>query len=372
MTDPSPRPADERSSFGVVLLIGLAVALVAVVAVGVLQGSSGWWPVDVAWKATLAELGLGPVLEERPELAGQAYRQIYFELRLYRGLTAVGVGAALAYAGALLQGVFRNDLAAPGVIGVSAGASLGAALVILGLGGYAGQLVLETAAGFGPLAVSGAAFVGAMASVSIVALFASSRGPLSVPTLLLLGVAVNATWGGLLTLVQSLVLDDYDTGRALLAWTFGTLEDRLGIQVAVLWGGLAVAALIGPFVAYELDLFQTGEEDAASLGVDVRRVKWLTLAAASLAAATAVSVAGQIGFVGLVAPHVMRQFVGRSHRLLLPASALGGALMLAGLDLAQRSLVTGQQLPPGVMTSLVGGPFFFFLLWRNRREVATW
>lgn len=366
MSAPSSRFA------GLGLLGVLAVAVAAVVALGTLEGSSGWWPASVAWKAALAEVGLGAPLEHRPELAGEGYRQIYFELRLYRVLTAVGVGASLALAGALLQGVFRNDLAAPGIIGVSTGASLGAALVILGLGGYAGQLVLEGAAGLGPLAVSGAAFVGALATVALVAGFASSRGPLSVPTLLLLGVAVNATWGGLLTLVQSLVLDDYDTGRALLAWTFGTLEDRLGVQVAVVWGGLALAVAAGPFVAYELDLFQSGEEDAASLGVDVRRVKWIALGAASLAAATAVSVAGQIGFVGLVAPHLMRQFVGRSHRFLLPASALGGALMLAGLDLLQRVALDGRPLPPGVLTSLVGGPFFFFLLWRNRREVAAW
>jgi iron complex transport system permease protein len=342
----------------------LALLLVVLSAASLVVGSTGAWSAADLWAGLRGELGLGPGLEP--------LRQVAFELRWLRILTAIGVGAALAYSGALLQGVFRNDLAAPGVIGVTSGAALGANLVLVVLGGYAGATALEQIGAVAPLAVTAASFVGALCSVGLVGAFAAARGRLSVPTLLLLGIAVNATWGGVLTLLQSLALSDYDLVSAMLNWSFGTLSDRLPVQVALLWGGLLLSLAVAPFVAYELDLLQSGEEDAAALGVPVARVKWLGLGAASLAAGIAVSVAGQIAFIGLVAPHFLRLWVGRSHRRVIPGCLLAGPVLLLASDLLRWCLPTTQPLPPGVVTSLLGGPFFFYLLWRNRRELSTW
>jgi len=190
--------------------------------------------------------------------------------------------------------------------------------------------------------------------------------------LLLTGIAVNSCVAGLLALISSLVLDDWDVSRAIRAWTFGTLDDRSSVHALTVWTGLVLAASAMPFVAWELDLLQGGDEDARALGVDTRRVRRRVVAAASLAAASAVAVAGQIAFVGLVVPHLVRQTSGGRHRTLLPLSLLAGAVFLLGVDLVNRWLLVERALQPGVVMSLVGGPFFLGLLLINRREVDGW
>ena len=300
----------------------------------------------------------------------EAGRLHVIELRLMRVLSAVGVGAALAYSGALLQGVFRNDLASPSVLGLTTGASVGASLVLLLAGGIGPAGIPLDA--HTPWLLSAVAFASSLFVVVVIAAVATRGGRVSVPTLLLLGIAANATLGGFLTLMQRLALEDFEVARALLLWSFGTLDDRLPAQVLALFVllGLCVAAL--PFVATELDLFAGGEEDAAGLGVRVGRVKVVTLAAASLAAAAAVSVSWQIGFVGLVVPHLMRLLVGTSQRVLLPACLLGGPVLLLGVDLFGRVVMPRVVLPPGVLMSVIGGPFFFFLLLTRKEGVRTW
>ena len=298
--------------------------------------------------------------------------QTVLELRIWRALTAAGVGGALALSGAILQGMFRNGLAAPSLIGITGGASLGAALAILALGGYAPALVMERSAGAAVFAIPLFGFLGAMGAVSLVALLAAPRGRISTPTLLLFGIAINLCIAGVFAALQSLVLRDWEVSRSILAWTFGTLADRGGLHAATVWGGLLLATATIPFVARELDLFRGGEDDAATLGVSVARVKVWCVAAAALAAASAVAVAGQIAFVGLVVPHVVRIVVGSSHRVLLPLSALGGALFLLGADASQRALLGRDVLQPGVWMSLLGGPFFVWLLVRRRQELKTW
>jgi iron complex transport system permease protein len=299
--------------------------------------------------------------------------QAIVALRLWRALTAAGVGAALSYSGALVQGLFRNDLASPGILGISSGASLGAAIAVLGFGGYAPNLAVQSGAGLPSLvAIPLFAFAGALATGALVWLLATSKGRVSIPALLLLGIAVNTCLGGLLQLLQSLVLDDWHVSRSILAWTFGTLDGRLPWHAATVWTALALTLLAVPFVAWELDLMQAGLEDAAALGVNTARVRWIALAASSLSAAAAVAVAGEIAFVGLVVPHVVRALTGPSHRTLLLLSALTGASFLLAADLAQTLFLHGLALQPGVVMSLVGGPFFVFLLWRRRRDVGMW
>jgi iron complex transport system permease protein len=299
-------------------------------------------------------------------------QQTILELRLWKALTAAGVGGCLALAGALIQGLFRNGLASPSVLGVTSGASLGAAVAILIVGGYAPRLVVEEGTGAGALLIPLLGFVGALATVFFVAAFAMGSGRLSVPTLLLLGIAVNMCAGGLFAAIQSLTLKDWEVSRAIMAWTFGTLEDRSRYHALVVWTALLLCSATIPFLHVELDLLRGGEQDAESLGVRTGLVKVVALTAAALASAAAVSVAGQIPFVGLVVPHLVRLSVGSSHARVLVLCALFGCVFLLGAELLQRALLGGSAMQPGVLMSLVGGPFFMALLLRRRREVAAW
>lgn len=341
----------------------LLVLLPVLIAVSVRTG--------LAFELSLREVAQGglSLLGFAEPLPGD--QQIILQWRLWRALTAAGVGGALALSGAFLQGLFRNGLAEPAVLGITAGATLGAASAILALGGYGG-LLLQGALPHAPALVPIAALIGALGTALLVMLLASPGGRPSVPGLLLTGIAVNAALGGLLALIGSLVLADWDVSRALTSWTFGTLEDRSLAHVATVWGGLLLAAALIPFLARELDLIQAGEDDARGLGVNTLRVRLLAVLGASVAAAAAVSVAGTIAFVGLVVPHLVRLLVGRAHRAVLPLSLLGGGCFLLGVDAGQRALLGGAALQPGVTMSLVGGPFFLALLLLNRREVDTW
>ena len=346
-------------------IVGLAlwIALGALVALSVNVGATG---VDLGTLARggAALLGLGEPLERN--------LQAIVELRIWRALCTSGVGAALALSGGLIQGMFRNGLASPSLIGVTGGASLGAALAILIVGGYAPVIAFGDWGGLEALAIPLLSFLGALGTTALVATIASARGRTSVTTLLLVGIAVNMCVAGVFAAVQFLSLKDWEVSKAILAWTFGTLDDRSGAHVATVVALLALAAAAIPFVARELDLLKGGEEDAEALGVDVGRVKRVCLVASALAASGAVAVAGQIGFVGLVVPHLLRLTTGASYRTLLALSIPAGAVFLLGADLLQRLLLGEGALQPGVMMSLVGGPFFLFLLVRSRREIAAW
>jgi iron complex transport system permease protein len=345
----------------VVVILGCLLAIVAVLAVCV---GRRFEPPSHVMRALLAMFGAAEVLP--------APLQTILELRIFRVLTTAGVGASLALSGALLQGMFRNGLAAPSLIGITSGASLGATIAILIVGGYAPNLVMERAAGLPSLLIPAFGFLGAMGAVSLVAILAAPGGRISTPTLLLFGIAVNMCAGGVFAAIQSLVLRDWEVSRSIMAWTFGTLEDRSALHAATVWIGLAISACAIPFVALELDLFKGGEADAESLGVSVTLVKLVCVAAAALSAAAAVAVAGQIAFVGLVVPHIVRMLCGSLHRTLLPITLVAGALFLTGADLAQRAILGEGVLQPGVLMSLIGGPFFVVLLVRHRREVAAW
>ncbi len=346
------------------LAVLLAVLLIALAVISPAYGTtSAVTPSDIC-RSALAMCGLGEPLEPR--------LQTIAELRLYRMFVTVAVGAALALSGGLMQGVFRNDLASPSMLGVSSGASLGAAIAVLALGGYGPLFLLQTASAYAPIVVCGAAFLGAITVTALVTLFAASEGRVSVPTLLLLGIALNAICGGTLFAIQAFVLDDFEVTRALITWSFGTLNDRVGFHAVLILIAVLLAAAVLPFVRTELDLFAGGEEDAQALGVDTTRVKLLALGASTLAASVAVAVAGNIAFVGLVVPHVLRLISERSHKSLLPMCLLGGPVFLLGTDLLQRIALPGSMYGPGVTMSLVGGPFFLYLLLRNRKAVRTW
>jgi iron complex transport system permease protein len=346
--------------------LGLALLLLLIVfaVLGLSIGSGGEKPLSMSLRGVLALVGLAEPLE--------GHGQVILELRLWRVLVTIGVGAALALSGGLLQGIFRNHLASPSLMGISSGAMLGASVAVLFVGGYGPDLDVQQVAGSAPLLITACGFLGALGAALLVTVLATSGGRISVPTLLLVGIAINACFGGILAAVQYLSLQDFEMTRAVFAWTFGTLQDRSPFHVTLLLGCLAIAALAIPFVSRELDLFAGGEEDARSLGVNTAAVKLLALVAAALAAGAAVAVAGQIAFVGLIVPHMVRLVTGSSHRTLLPLCLVAGAVFLLGADVVQRFLLGDHPLKPGVLMSLVGGPFFLTLLVRNRKMIQGW
>lgn len=348
----------------------LCVLIVMRVQVGTADGYS------LSFRSALT--GIGGYLGWWGDGLGSA-SQLIASGRLLDGVTAALVGAALGLSGALFQGLFRNELASPGLIGVTSGAALGAMTGILIVGGVAGGFagdglgVMPAAMKNGPLMITGMSFVGALSCAFFVTLLASRGGRISVPTLLLVGVAINACLGGVLAAAQDFLLrEEWHLAQALFSWLFGSLTDSTPERIGVVAGGLALALLAIPLIAHELDLFAGGEETAQSLGVATLRTKLICLCAASISAAAAVSVAGQIAFVGLVVPHILRLTIGTKHGALLPLSALGGAAFLLGAETLNLSLLGAQALRPGIVLSLIGGPFFLVLLLRRARGVSSW
>ena len=277
-------------------------------------------------------------------------RAIVRELRLPRALAAFTTGGALALAGALLQVLLKNPLADPYVLGVSGGAAVAALTAML----------LGAAAWLVPTA----AFAGAFASTVLVFGIARGRGAWSPTRLLLTGVIVAAGWGAVVALILSLAPEAQL--RGMLFWLIGDLSapPATWTPLVVLLFALAVAL---PF-ARDLNALARGEMLAASLGVDVARLPWLLFALSALLTATAVTVAGAIGFVGLIVPQLIRLTVGNDQRVVLPASALGGGVLLLFADTLARVVVAPAQLPVGVITALIGVPLFLFLLARDQRR----
>lgn len=285
-------------------------------------------------------------------------RAVVVDVRLPRVLLAALVGAGLATAGTVLQGVFRNPLAEPGVVGVSAGAAVGAVLaILLGVG----------AAGLGvPLA----AFVGGLATTLLVWSVARRDGRTETVTLVLSGIAVNAIAGAVIGL--ALFLSDDAQLRSITFWNLGSVGAATWRAVALTGPVLLVGVVLAPRLAGSLDLLSLGEGPARHLGVDVERLRLRAVVLVAALTAAGVAVAGIVSFVGLVVPHLIRLRTGPGHRLLVPASALGGALLLVLGDLVARTVAAPAEVPLGVLTGLLGGPFFFWLLLRARDRAGGW
>jgi iron complex transport system permease protein len=285
--------------------------------------------------------------------------QALWQIRFPRVVASILVGAALAVAGAVMQAVFGNPLAEPGVVGVSSGAALGAALGIV-IGGAA-------ATTFG---IAGLAFVGGLAATALVYSMARQGGRTEVVTLLLTGIAVNAFAGAGLALL--LFAGDTASREQIVFWQLGTLNGTRWNEVAVM-APLAVIGLVASlYFARKYDLLALGERTAGHLGLRVERLRIVSIVVVAVLTGAAVAFVGIIAFVGLVVPHVIRMILGPSHRRLILASALGGAVLLVFADAAARTAVEGADLPIGLLTSLIGGPFFFYLLRRTRQRAGGW
>ena len=318
-----------------------------------------------AWASlSLGSRILGP-LEVWRALVGDAAgdpltRVIVWELRLPRTLLAAMVGAALAMAGAAFQALFRNALADPYIIGASSGAALGATLAMT-FGWSVGM------AGFGPLPL--AAFLGALGAVLVTLLLAEGAGAEagSVASLLWAGTALGAMPSAAVSFL--LVWRDQPWFQ-VFNWLLGSFSGRTWVQVDVGWPYLAVSALALWLASRPLDALAGGDAVAQSLGLAVRPARLGVIAAATLAVAVAVAVSGIIGFVGLIAPHAARRLFGAGHRRLLPASGLLGAILLVWADLGARTVLAPVEIPVGILTAVIGGPFFLVLLRRRGGRIA--
>lgn len=285
---------------------------------------------------------------------------ILWQIRLPRVVLGIATGAALALAGAALQGVLRNPLADPGLIGVTGGASLGAVAVIVLGGALAGSLPFALR----PWLLPVAAFLGAGIVIAFVFALARRGAEISVATLILAGVAVNAIAGAA---IGAMVYVSDDTQlRDLTFWTMGALGGA-GWPLVLVAAGLSAAALpVLLLRARDLDLFQLGERAAFHAGLDVERVKRRIGLATAIAVGAVTAAAGPIGFIGLVAPHLARLALGPRHDILLPAAMLTGIALVLAADLTVRLAVPPAEPPIGLATSLIGGPLFLWLLLRGR------
>ena len=323
---------------------GLALMMIILLISTVLAASLGAMPLSLRalWQSPLSDI----------------VWQIWLNIRLPRVLLAVLIGMALAVSGAVMQGVFRNPLADPGLLGISSGAGLAVALAIIVPLTLPSSLALWL-----PMI---AAFIGSLLVTLLIFSFSRlARGNLS--RLLLVGIAINALCGAAVGVLSWLSNDQQL--RQLSLWGMGSLSQAQWPTVLICTLLIMPALLLLQAMARPLNLLQAGEEDAHYMGVDVKRTQRQLLILSALLVGTAVSVSGVIGFVGLVVPHVMRFCLGSDHRWLLPGSALAGAILLLLADTLARTVVVPAEMPVGLLTSLIGGPWFLWLILHQQRVI---
>lgn len=347
---PVGRLAGDRSASARIAIACLAVLLVAVALSSLAHGAS-----DASATAVLRAWLFGD-----ETALGARDRLIVEEIRLPRVLLGSLVGAALAVSGAVMQGLFRNPLADPGLVGVSAGAGLGAVVVIV----LGGTVLAPLTAFFGIYTLPFSAFCGGLATTLLLYAVSTRQGRTSVATMLLAGIALAAL-AGALTGVLVFMADDRQL-RDLTFWSLGSLAGATWAKIGAVGPVIIAALAAAPFLARGLNALALGEPTAAHLGVPVQRLKYVAILSVSAAVGAAVAVTGGIGFVGIVVPHLLRLGIGPDNRYLLPASALLGASLLLVADAVSRTIVAPAELPIGIVTAIAGAPFFLWILLRKR------
>lgn len=348
-------PRRDRVAVRTLLFGGLGVALVVVAVVSAGTGQLAVPPVEVLG-SVLHHLGIDGVL---PVPAHENADAALWTIRFPRIALAILVGAALAVAGMLMQAIFGNPLAEPSVVGVSSGAALGGAATIVFGWAFLGSWTIAVVA-----------FATGLAATVLVYVMSRSGGRTEVVTLVLTGIAVNAvTSAGLAFLV---FFGDQQAREEIVFWQLGSLNGALWSDVLVVLPVMLVGVAVALVLARRLDLLTLGERAARHLGLNVEGLRIGVIVLVALLVAVAVAFTGIIAFVGLVIPHLMRMILGPAHLPLLIASTLGGALLLLTADLVARTAVPYADLPIGMLTSLVGGPFFFWLLRRTRARSGGW
>ena len=343
-----------RTLRGLALSTGLAVALVVAVVASSMVGQLPIAPTEVVG-TLLRALGISNGWQPTDDLV----EATLWVVRFPRVVMALAVGAALAVAGAVMQAIFGNPLAEPGVVGVSSGAALGAsAAIVFGV----------TALGSWSIALF--AFAGGLLATLLVYFVSRANGRTEVVTLLLTGIAINAFAGAGLAFL--LFVGDTASREQVVFWQLGSLNGSLWNEVLIV-AVITVAGLVAAFLlAPRYDLLALGERNARHLGVNVEALRVGSIVLVALLTGVAVAFCGIIAFVGLVVPHLIRMIIGPGHRYLIVASAVGGGALLTFADLLARTLVGGADLPIGMLTSLIGGPFFFYLLYRQRKRSGGW
>jgi iron complex transport system permease protein len=340
-------------SRAVLVAIVLGVLLISAVLLSAFLGQLGATPTEVI--GSLLQ-GLGIHTAWAPDVTIDLG---LWNVRFPRIVMAMVVGAALAVAGAVMQAIFGNPLAEPGVVGVSSGSALGASIAIV-----AGL------AAFGDWTIAAMAFAGALLATLLVYGIARANGRTEVVTLLLTGIAVNAFAGAGVAL--TLFAADAASREQIIFWQLGSLSGSLWREVLIVLVATVTGTVIATALGRRYDLLALGERNARHLGVDVERLRIGSIVLVAVLTGAAVAFVGIIAFVGLIVPHIVRMVLGPSHRALIVTSAFGGALLLVLADLLARTLVPGGELPIGLLTSLIGGPFFLVLLWQQRRRSGGW
>ena len=311
---------------------------------------------------TIIDLGFEVFQSSDKGTVTQQVKTILFDIRLPRICLAILIGAILAISGAVMQGLFRNPLAAPSLIGVSSGASVGASVVIVLAGAW---LQSNTALGLSLVAVG--AFIGSFLVTVLVYRLSTSALGTSVTTMLLAGIAVSALAGAVSGLLSYYA--DNEMLRQISIWQMGNLSTANWQRVSVLAVVAILVLSLFPRESKSLNALLLGESEARHLGIDVQQVKRKLILLTTLGIGTAVAIGGMIGFVGLIVPHIVRLLIGPDHRWLLPASALAGGVLLLLADTIARIIIAPTELPTGILTAILGAPFFIMLLVQQRREL---
>ncbi len=332
------------------LLSALCLLLIVSAASGQLK-----LPAGEVFSSLLHKIGLGG----GPVTAHPQGESALWTIRFPRVLLAALVGAALAVGGAIMQGVFGNPLADPGVVGVSSGAAAAACTA----------MVFNIAI-FGAWTTPILAFIGGLAVTLIVYAMSRSNGRTEVVTLVLTGVAINAVAGAVIAFLT--FIGDQQSREQIIFWQLGSLNGTRWQYVAVVAPLVLIGIVAAMLISRKLDLLSLGERSARHLGINVERLRIVSVVIVAILTAAAVAFCGIISFVGLVVPHIVRMLIGPGHRALIPISALGGAVLLSGADLVARTAVLYADLPIGMLTSLVGGPFFFYLIRKTRKSAGGW
>lgn len=348
------RGNSEVKSYGLIIMI-LLIILVVAVGITATIGSASIGPIDVYRVIASRIPGVGAMVSM--DSISTSQDTIIWNVRLPRVLLGVLVGAGLSISGAAFQGLLKNPMADPYILGISSGAALGAAIaIILNLG----------FSFFGFDGISMLALAGALMAVTVVYNIGRIRNQVPVTTLLLAGVAV----GQFLTAIMSLLMVIYNRDMTkIIYWTLGSLSGKGWTPITTIAGPMIVAMTVLVFFARDINIMLTGEESAKSLGVNVERIKVYILLLGTFITSMAVSISGIIGFVGLIIPHIVRLVVGPDHRILLPASAILGSVFMILTDTIARTVISPMEIPVGIITAIFGGPFFIYLLRKKKRSI---
>lgn len=346
----------DRSRLAQLLILMLVVVTAAMFAASIMTGAA-----DASLSNVLRWL-LG--MEGAEQALSVRDRIIILDIRLPRAVLGLLVGASLAVSGAVMQGLFRNPLADPGLVGVSSGASLGAVLLIVLGSSFFGPLF----AVFGFYALPVAAFVGGLITTLLLYKIATRSGQTSVATMLLAGIALGAL-AGAVTGVLIFMADDKQL-RDLTFWGLGSLAGANWMKILSAGPIILVSLAVVPFLARGLNALTLGEAAAFHMGIPVQRLKNIAIVSVAASTGASVAVSGGIGFVGIVVPHVLRMVIGPDHRYLLPASALLGGTLLIFADMIARTIVPPAELPIGIITAFAGAPFFLWILLRGRSHMG--